>query len=174
MKLMVYWFYGRSGSGKTTLSEMLAERLRQSGVSVFLIDGDKLRSGLCRDLGFDEASRTENHRRAAELALLAAKQGLVVIGATMCPQSVHRALLRDVLGGDLRLIYLDADHEACARRDTKGLYRQFRAGKLDHFDRSAFVEPTTMEFDKRIHSGTGTIDECVGEVEAFVMGSFQS
>lgn len=165
---MVYWFYGRSGSGKTTLSEMLGERLKQKGIPVFMIDGDKLRSGLCRDLGFDEASRAENHRRAAELALLAAKQGFVVIGATMCPHPTHRALLREVLGANLRLIYLDADHKACAQRDPKGLYRKFAAGAVEHFAESIFQEPMTAEVDKLVHTATRTAEECAGELETYV------
>lgn len=171
MKPKVYWFYGRSGAGKTTLSETLAESFKQRGIPVFLIDGDKLRAGLCRDLGFDEASRMENHRRAAELALLAVRQGLIVIGATMCPQKAHRALLRDALGEDLRFIYLDADHEACARRDAKGLYGKFDAGELAHFDRDTFVEPSNLEFDKCIHTGAGTFEDFIRDMQAFVMES---
>jgi adenylylsulfate kinase-like enzyme len=168
MNHKIYWFYGRSGAGKTTLSETLAERLQQRGFPVFKVDGDKLRSGLCYDLNFDAASRTENHRRAAEVALLAMEQGFIVLGATMCPQHSHRSLLREILGENLRFIYLDADHEACSQRDPKGLYRRFDAGQLEHFHRDTFQEPTVSEFDKRIHTGARTIEECADEIEDYI------
>lgn len=169
-----FWFYGRSGAGKTTLASAIARKLKQEGYPVILVDGDILRSGLCRDLGFDEMSRTENHRRAAELAKLALEQGFIVIGATMCPHGIHRSLLRDVLGKDLRLIYLNANHQACAIRDPKGLYSKFAAGGMHNFDESIFHEPNVSEVDKRIHTGTTSIEECFREVEAYVREGLSS
>lgn len=145
---------------------MLADKLKRAAQSVLMVDGDCLRAGLCRDLGFDETSRTENHRRAAELAKLAAQQGFFVIGSTMCPHQDHRSLLREVLGGHLQLIYLDASHEECAQRDTKGLYRQFAAGNLDHFSKDTFHEPLMTERDLTIRTGEKSLLDSYSELEA--------
>lgn len=163
-----FWFFGRSGAGKTTLTSALAQKLKQEGYPVLLVDGDILRSGLCHDLGFDERSRTENHRRAAELAKLAVDQGFIVIGATMCPLPSHRLLLREILGEQLRVVYLEASHEACAQRDPKGLYLQFAEGKLDHFDKDSFHAPLLSECDKTIHTGEKPPEDCALEVESYV------
>ena len=85
----ICWFFGRSGAGKSTLSSHVVQRLRAEGRAVYLVDGDALRSGVCADLGFDDAARTENHRRAAEMARLASEQGLVVIGALSASLGRH-------------------------------------------------------------------------------------
>lgn len=92
----------------------------------------------------------------------------MVIGATMCPHPAHRALLRDVLGGNLRLIYLDADHQACAQRDPKGLYRKSAAGAVEHFAENIFQEPMAAEVDKLVHTVTQSAEECVKDLEAYV------
>ena len=120
----VFWFFGRSASGKTTLSRLIARQLAVQDVHAFCIDGDDLRAGLCADLGFSEEARTENHRRAAELASLAAKQGTIVLAATMAPRVGQRAMVERVLGSRLRWIYVDADLETCACRDPKGIYKR--------------------------------------------------
>lgn len=164
----IFWFYGRSGAGKTTLASTIAHKLKEEGCPVFFLDGDILRSGLCRDLGFDETDRTENHRRAAEMAKLAAEQGFIVIGATMCPLLSHRLLLREVLGEQLHFIYLDATHEACAQRDPKGLYHQSVAGQLEHFDKDFFQEPLAAECDMRIHTGSESLEDCIREAENYI------
>jgi adenylylsulfate kinase-like enzyme len=122
----VFWFFGRSASGKTTLSRLIADRLSATGVPTFCIDGDDLRSGLCSDLGFSEEARTENHRRAAELAAFAVRQGAIVLAATMAPKMGQRAIVRQVLGSRLRWIYVDAELQTCALRDPKGIYKRAR------------------------------------------------
>ncbi|MEY4483937.1 MAG: hypothetical protein RL693_1389, partial [Verrucomicrobiota bacterium] len=147
---------------------MIADKLKKKGHPVFMVDGDVLRSGLCRDLGFDEASRTENHRRAAELAKLAAQQGFMVVGATICPLEVHRSLLREILNEQLHLVYLKATHEECASRDPKGLYRQFAMGKLEHFDKHTFHEPLISECDMILHTGARSLPDCVSEMDAYL------
>jgi adenylylsulfate kinase-like enzyme len=111
------------------------------------VDGDALRSGVCADLGYDDASRTENHRRAAEMARLACAQGLTVVGATMCPANHHRALLRSILGDRLRLIHVKASHEVCAQRDPKGLYSRAQQGLITGLSADIFQEPEDLEVD---------------------------
>lgn len=161
---MCIWFFGRSGAGKTTVSRLVAERLRAEGEKIFCVDGDELRSGICSDLGFDDASRTENHRRAAEVAKLALAQGFTVLGATMCPQPAHRALVRQVLGDSVCIVYVDASHETCASRDPKGLYRKAEAGRISNFQKQTFVPAEPGEFDIDLATERLTPDECVAKV----------
>ena len=127
----VFWFFGLSGSGKTTLTTALAQTLRTKGHSVLLLDGDELRGGLCRDLGFSDEARTENIRRAAELARLAIAQGHVVLAAFITPREDLRRLATEIIGPDcIDLIWVDAPLVVCRQRDPKGLYRKSADGSL--------------------------------------------
>lgn len=160
MSAVICWFFGRSGAGKSALSSSVVGRLRVEGKAVYLVDGDELRSGVCADLGYDDASRTENHRRAAEMARLASAQGLLVVGATMCPARHHRTLLRDILGDRLKLIHVKASHEVCAMRDPKGLYRKAQEGFVANFAAQTFQEPTEEEVDGVIDTGANDLEAC--------------
>jgi adenylylsulfate kinase-like enzyme len=160
MSGIIYWFFGRSGAGKSSLSSSVAGHLRKEGTAVQLVDGDELRAGVCADLGYDDASRTENHRRAAEIARLASAQGMVVVGATMCPARHHRTLLRGILGHQLRLIHVKASHEVCAARDPKGLYRRAQQGLITHFAADTFEEPDESEVDGVIDTNQGGLAIC--------------
>ncbi|QIF05689.1 adenylyl-sulfate kinase [Roseimicrobium sp. ORNL1] len=160
MSGIIYWFFGRSGAGKSTLSSSIVEHLRKEGRTVQLVDGDELRAGVCADLGYDDASRTENHRRAAEIARLASAQGMTVVGATMCPARHHRALLRSILGDQLRLIHVKASHEVCAARDPKGLYRRAQQGLITHFAADTFEEPDESEVDGVIDTNQADPEAC--------------
>jgi adenylylsulfate kinase len=170
MNGIICWFFGRSGAGKSTLSSHVMERLREEGRAVYLVDGDALRSGVCADLGYDDASRTENHRRAAEMAKLASGQGLVVIGATMCPARHHRALLRDILGDGLRLIHVKASHEVCSQRDPKGLYRRAQRGLISGMAAEIFQEPEDLEVDHVIDTNSGNPGACCAAAWHAVLG----
>lgn len=137
----VLWLFGLPSSGKTTLSRALRDHLQAEGRHVILLDGDELRSGLCADLGFSDADRSENLRRAAHLAKLAAAQGTVVICAFVTPKEHHRALVRRILGTALHLIHIDCPLEVCISRDVKSLYAKASArqmsgmtGTQDDFD----------------------------------------
>jgi adenylylsulfate kinase len=160
MSGIIYWFFGRSGAGKSTLSSSVVAHLREEGRAVQLVDGDDLRAGVCADLGYDDASRTENHRRAAEIAKLACVQGMAVVGATMCPARHHRALLRGILGDHLRLIHVKASYEICAARDPKGLYRRAQQGLITHFAADTFEEPDESEVDGVIDTAQGDLEAC--------------
>ncbi|MFN0079618.1 MAG: adenylyl-sulfate kinase [Prosthecobacter sp.] len=126
----VLWLFGLPSSGKTTLSRALRDHLQAAGTPVVLLDGDDLRSGLCADLGFSDADRSENLRRAAHLAQLLAAQGNTVICAFVTPKEHHRALVRQILGEHVRLIHIDCPLEVCIARDVKGLYAKAAAQQM--------------------------------------------
>jgi len=155
----VFWLYGRSGAGKTTLSAMACRSLQELGWSVFQIDGDVIRGGLSSDLGFDQASRTENHRRMAEVARMASDQGQVVVGSSMVPGVEQRTVLRRVLGDRLRWVHLNASWEVCEARDVKGLYQVAARGELPVPVRGRFDQPGPDELDLLLETGTEPVGE---------------
>jgi adenylyl-sulfate kinase len=130
----VFWFYGLSGSGKTTLSSGVADILQKQGIACLRLDGDLMRKGLCRDLGFSLADRMENIRRAAEIARLACDQGLVVLASFITPESRMRDSARSIVGAARFVdVYLNCDLATCSARDVKGLYRAAASGSLQQF-----------------------------------------
>ena len=139
----VIWLYGLSGSGKSTLAIALERRLHAEGVVTHLLDGDNVRTGLNRDLGFTDADRSENIRRIAEVAKLFVQAGVVVICAFIAPQRAHRQLARTLIGaGDFCEIYVAASFETCAKRDPKGLYAKAGTGAVKQFTgRDSSFEP---------------------------------
>ena len=140
----VFWLYGLSGSGKSTLALGLERRLHEVGVFSVVLDGDNLRSGLNKDLGFDEDSRRENLRRVAEVAKLFAENGVVVIVSFITPLKEFRETARKIVGGeDFREVYVKASISTCEERDVKGLYAKAEAGEIPNFTgrESAFEEP---------------------------------
>lgn len=131
---VVLWFTGLSGSGKSTVAGALEQALHQSGVSTYLLDGDNVRHGLCRDLGFSDDDRKENIRRVGEVAKLMVDAGLVVLSAFISPHRAERQMVRDMLGeGRFIEIFVDTPLEICEARDPKGLYKKARAGELRNF-----------------------------------------
>ncbi|GLS03610.1 hypothetical protein GCM10007860_07550 [Chitiniphilus shinanonensis] len=126
----VLLFTGLPGAGKSTLSQRLHAHLVAQGHATALLDGDVLRRGLCADLGFSEADRDENVRRAAEVARLMAANGLVVLLALIAPLARQRALLRERVGAPFLEVWCAAPLAACEARDPKGLYARARAGTL--------------------------------------------
>jgi bifunctional enzyme CysN/CysC len=128
------WFTGLPASGKSTLADALRSRLVAAGRQVAVLDGDVLRQGLNRDLGFSEADRMENVRRAAEAARLMFDAGLIVIAAFISPYRSGRTVARELFppGGFIE-VSVDTPLEVCERRDPKGLYVQARSGRLKNF-----------------------------------------
>jgi bifunctional enzyme CysN/CysC len=133
-KPTVLWFTGLSGSGKSTIANLVALRLHAMGRHSVIIDGDNLRHGLNRDLGFSEADRIENIRRAAETARLLADAGLIVIASFISPYRSDRAFARERMEPDEFLeVFVDTPLEECRRRDPKGLYQRADAGLIRNF-----------------------------------------
>lgn len=130
----VLWFTGLSGSGKTTLAFALERALHERGIATYVLDGDNIRHGLGRDLGFTEPDRKENMRRVGEVSKLFVDAGMIVLAALISPSAEDRRMVREMFGpGDFMEIYVDCPLEECERRDPKGLYQKARSGQIPNF-----------------------------------------
>jgi bifunctional enzyme CysN/CysC len=133
-KPVMLWFTGLSGSGKSTIAKLLEQMLHLRGRHTYTLDGDNLRFGLNKDLGFTDADRVENIRRAGEVAKLMVDAGLIVICSFISPFRAERRAVRDLVGGGEFLeVFVDTPIEECIRRDPKGLYAKAKAGKIKNF-----------------------------------------
>jgi bifunctional enzyme CysN/CysC len=144
----VLWFTGLSGSGKSTIANLVEKKLHALNHHTFLLDGDNVRHGLNKDLGFTEADRIENIRRVGEVAKLMADAGLIVITAFISPFRVERQMVRDMLpAGELIEIFIDTPLADAEARDVKGLYKKARSGQLKNFTGidSPYEAPETPE-----------------------------
>jgi adenylylsulfate kinase len=145
---MVLWFTGLSGAGKSTLAYGVHERLFRRGWHTYVLDGDNLRHGLNSDLGFGDAARQENIRRAGEVARLFVEAGVVVLAAFISPFEADRQRVRELLApGEFQEIYVKCDLSVCETRDPKQLYRRARAGEIASFTgiSSPYEEPLNPE-----------------------------
>ena len=144
----IVWFTGLSGSGKSSIANLLEKRLTAEGRHAYILDGDNVRHGLNKDLGFTEAARVENIRRVAEVARLMADAGLIVLVSFISPFEKERRLAREIAGDiDFVEVYVDTPLEVCEARDPKGLYKRARAGEIKNFTGidSPFEPPTDPE-----------------------------
>ncbi|HSG94485.1 MAG TPA: adenylyl-sulfate kinase, partial [Afifellaceae bacterium] len=133
-KPSVLWFTGLSGSGKSTIANIVDRKLFARGRHTYTLDGDNVRHGLNRDLGFTDADRVENIRRVAETARLMADAGLIVLVSFISPFRSERRLARDLMEeGEFMEIFIDAPIEVCRERDPKGLYARAIAGEISNF-----------------------------------------
>jgi bifunctional enzyme CysN/CysC len=133
-KPAVLWFTGLSGSGKSTIANLVEKKLQAMGRHTYILDGDNVRHGLNRDLGFTDADRVENIRRVAEVARLMADAGLIVLVSFISPFRSERRLARDMMApGEFLEVYVDTPLAEAERRDVKGLYKKARAGELKNF-----------------------------------------
>jgi bifunctional enzyme CysN/CysC len=151
-KPAVLWFTGLSGSGKSTIANLVERSLFVEGRHTYLLDGDNVRHGLNRDLGFTDADRVENIRRVAEAAKLFADAGLIVLVSFISPFRSERRMARDMVGqGEFIEIFVDTPIEVCMARDPKGLYLKARHGEIKHFTGidSPYEEPDTAEITVR-------------------------
>lgn len=129
----VVWLSGLSGAGKSTVAAALDAVLRDAGLRTAMLDGDQLRRGLCKDLGYSAADRHENLRRAGEVCKLFTDLGLIVIAAFVSPMQADRDMVRDMAGADFFEVHCDAPLAVCEARDVKGLYARARQGALPDF-----------------------------------------
>jgi adenylyl-sulfate kinase len=158
----VIWLTGLSGAGKSTLASALEQRLLREHLLTAVIDGDILRAGLSRDLGFSAADRSENLRRAAELARQLAETGVVTIVALISPFRADRAAAAERLAGlPFAEVFVNAPLTVCERRDPKHLYQRARAGEIASFTGidSPYEAPIAPALE--LHTDVESIDACV-------------
>lgn len=160
-KGVVVWLTGFSGAGKSTVAEKLSTILTEGGKKTYILDGDKIRAGLCSDLGFSPEDRTENIRRIGEVAKLFSDTGIITIVAFISPYRSDRDRVRSILkAGEFIEVFVDCPIEECERRDPKGLYKKARTGEIPQFTGiSAPYEPPS---NAEIHLQTNetTVEEC--------------
>ena len=171
---LIVWFTGLSGAGKTTLSTALEHELFAQNKLVYLLDGDILRTGLCRDLGFSAADRHENVRRAGEVARVIADAGFIVLAAFISPFRKERDDIRAAMpAGKFIEVFVNAPLETCERRDTKGLYKKARANQLPEFTgiTSPYEPPQNPELDLR--TDRHTVEECIQKLCAALAAALE-
>ncbi|MCX8052965.1 MAG: sulfate adenylyltransferase subunit CysN [Armatimonadetes bacterium] len=165
------WLTGLSASGKSTIAYALENKLVEEGRACYVLDGDNIRQGLNRDLGFSQADRSENIRRVAEVARLMNEAGLIVITSFISPFRADRANARNIIGEDRFIeVFVDTPIEICEQRDPKGLYVKARAGEIPDFTgiSSPYEPPESPEL--RLESGRLSVDECVNLIVKLLRG----
>ncbi|MBU6355030.1 MAG: adenylyl-sulfate kinase [Cyanobacteria bacterium REEB498] len=158
----ILWFTGLSGSGKSTLANAVNAALFEQGLACYVLDGDNIRHGLCKDLGFSDADREENIRRIGEVSKLFLDAGVVVLTAFVSPFKADRDRARAlVAAGDFIEIHCAASLDVCEQRDTKGLYAKARAGDIKDFTgiSSPYEAPEAPEL--RVDTGGQNLEQSV-------------
>lgn len=159
---VVVWLTGLSASGKSTLAHSVEEALHKRGCRTFVLDGDNVRHGLCRDLGFSLGDRAENLRRVGEIAKLFLEAGTIILAAFISPLRIEREKVRAMIPhGDFLEVYCDAAIEICEGRDPKGMYARARRGEIAEFTgiSSPYETPTNPELT--VNTAKYPLDECV-------------
>ena len=161
----ILWFTGLSGAGKSTLANAVNQALFERGLATYVLDGDNVRHGLCKDLGFSDADREENIRRIGEVAKLFLDSGVIVLTAFVSPFRADRDKARALVDdGDFIEVFCSADLGVCEERDTKGLYAKARAGEIKEFTgiSSPYEAPEAPELS--VDTGAAALDACVEQV----------
>ena len=166
---LVIWFTGLSASGKSTIAGALEQILTGQGYHTYLLDGDNVRHGLCRDLGFSDHDRQENIRRVGEVSKLMADAGLITLAAFISPFRADRRLVREIMpDGQFVEVFVDADLSVCRERDPKGLYAKAERGEIKQFTGidSPYEEPENPEV--HIRAGALSVAEAVNQLLAYL------
>jgi len=163
----VLWLTGLPGAGKTTLADALAARLRERRVPAVVLDGDRLRAGLNRDLGFSERDRFENVRRIAEVAAVVSGSGAVAIVAVISPLAAMRTAARSIVGAAFREVYVSTPLACCEARDPKGLYAKARRGVLPEFTGVSSLYEPPLDAELVIDTDRAPLAACVETLMRF-------
>jgi adenylylsulfate kinase len=165
----VLWFTGLSGSGKSTIADRTEQMLWADGVHTYLLDGDNIRMGLNKGLGFSDADRNENLRRIAEVAKLFLDAGIVVLSAFVSPLKKDRDMVREIVGAEHFVeVFVDTSLEECERRDVKGLYKKAREGMISNFTGISAPYEAPQHADVVIRTEIQTIDEAAASIKNFL------
>lgn len=168
-KSFIIWFTGISGSGKSTLAHRLEEELYKLGLRTYVLDGDNIRTGLNRDLGFSPEDREENIRRIGEVAKLFVDAGVVVLTAFISPYRKDRDTIRSLVKpGEFIEVYVKCSLETCEKRDVKGLYKKARMGEIKQFTaiEHPYEEPENPELV--IDTDRETVEQSINRILSYV------
>lgn len=167
---LTIWFTGLSASGKSTLANAVAAKLHQRKVSTFVLDGDNIRYGLNKDLGFSPEDREENIRRIGEVAKLFSAAGIVNMTAFISPYTSDRQMARDLQPDRFAEVFCDASLATCEQRDPKGMYKKARSGLIKQFTGidAPYEPPVNPEI--HLHTDRQSIDECIHIVIQWLEG----
>jgi len=168
-KSIIIWFTGLSGSGKSTLAYGLEDILHKNNIRTFVLDGDNIRHGLCKDLGFSNSDRVENIRRIGEVSKLMMEAGSIVLAAFISPFKKDRRIVRElVIEGDFVEVFCDAPLDICESRDVKGLYKKARSGEIPEFTgvSSPYENPSKPELI--LDTNTLSIKECLEKIISYI------
>jgi adenylylsulfate kinase len=159
-KSAILWYTGLSGAGKSTLANKVEEKLFERGYNTYVLDGDNVRMGLNKGLGFDAEGRKENIRRIGEVAKLFVDAGIIVSTAFVSPYTADRDMVRALMPeGEFVEIYVAASLEVCETRDTKGLYKKARAGEIKNFTGISDPYEAPENAELIVDTGGQTLDE---------------
>lgn len=167
-KAKLIWLTGLSGSGKSTLAVAVEERLRQMGKLTYLLDGDNIRHGINKDLGFSLEDRKENIRRISEVGKLFVDAGIITLASFISPLEEDRQMARDIIGEDFIEVYVHCPLDTCEKRDPKQLYKKARNGEIKEFTgiTSPYEEPKNP--DIKISTHENSIGEGVDKILSFL------
>ncbi len=166
---VILWYTGLSGCGKSTIANAVEKKLFDMGHHTYVLDGDNIRFGLNKNLGFSPEDRTENIRRIGEVAKLFVDAGIIVSTAFISPYRKDRDQVRSIVeDGDMVEIFVQCDLDTCEQRDPKGLYKKARAGEIAEFTgiSAPYEEPLNAEIT--IDSGAMNVDQCADAVIGFL------
>ena len=165
----ILWFTGLSGSGKSTISSAVEQKLFELGHHTYLLDGDNVRHGLNKDLGFSDSDRVENIRRIGELSKLMIDAGLLVMTAFISPFKADRQLVKDLVQQhEFVEIYMDTSLEECEKRDPKGLYKKARSGQIKNFTGIDSEYETPENPELIINTVELNIEECADKIITYL------
>ena len=165
-KAKTIWFTGLSGAGKSTIANALEKRLTEQGRHTMTLDGDNVRMGLNRNLGFEEADRVENIRRVAEVAKLMNDAGLIVLTSFISPFREDRRRAKEIIGEDFIEVYVSTSLEVCEKRDVKGLYKAARQGKIADFTGISSPYEVPEQPDVIVDTAADDLEQCVDKILA--------
>jgi adenylylsulfate kinase len=169
----VIWLTGLPSSGKSTLASAIEKELFWDRISAYMLDGDEIRQGLCKDLGFSEEDRMENVRRAAESASMMADAGLIVLASFISPLRKMRSLAREIVGQRRFIeIHVSCPLETCIQRDVKGLYKKAIAGEIKGFTGISGEYESPLSPEIKLDTGAADIVECTKAVCDYIRRRF--